>query len=260
VTLECAGNGVGSGGVSTATWTGIPLATLLEQAGLSRAVRYIRLVGADRGVEAPSRVLLAFARSVPLEKALHPDTLVAFQMNGSDLSPEHGYPLRAIVPGWYGMDSIKWLTRVEALDHSDTSLFMTQRYVAVRLQAVGSDQRPITRMRVKSLITEPREGQFLTKTPHRIRGAAWAGENRVARVEVSTDGGQEWALAKLDKDIRAYCWVLWTYPWEPRDSGAYTIVARATDDHGNTQPASRDALRIDSYEMSWYHAVRCEVR
>jgi DMSO/TMAO reductase YedYZ molybdopterin-dependent catalytic subunit len=260
VTLECAGNGVGSGGVSTATWTGIPLVTLLEQAGLSPAVKYIRLVGADRGVETSSQLPLAFARSVPLEKALHPDTLLAFQMNGSDLPLEHGYPLRAIVPGWYGMDSVKWLTRIEALDQSDTGLFMTQRYVAIRLQAIGSDQRPITRMRVKSLITEPREGQSLTKTPQTIRGAAWAGENRVARVEVSTDGGQEWALAKLDRDIRMYSWVLWTYPWEPRHSGAYTIVSRATDDRGNTQPASRDALRIDSYEMSWYHSVRFEVR
>ena len=130
---------------------------------------------------------------------------------------------------------------------------MTERYVAIRLQAVGSDQRPITGMQVKSLITEPREGQFLTKGRQTIRGAAWAGENGVARVEVSTDGGQEWALATLDKDIGMYCWVLWTYPWAPRDSGSYTIAARATDDHGNTQPASRDALRIDGYEMSWYH-------
>jgi len=259
VTLECAGNGVGGGGVSTATWTGIPLATLLKQAGLSPAVRRIRLIGADRGIEIPSQPSLAFARSIPLEKALHPDTLLAFQMNGSALPPEHGYPLRALVPGWYGMDSVKWLTRIEALDHADTSLFMTQRYVATRLQAVGSDQYPVTRIRVKSLITQPREGEVLTPGPHTIRGAAWAGENRVARVEVSTDGGRNWAPADLDKDVRPYSWVLWTYPWEARDSWAYKIVARATDDQANTQPGSRDPLRIDGYELNWCHTIRCEV-
>jgi sulfite oxidase len=259
-TLECAGNGVGMGGVSTATWIGVPLATLLKQAGLSPTVKHIRLIGTDRGIEVKSQPPLAFSRSIPLEKALDPDTLLAYQMNGSPLPPEHGYPLRAIVPGWYGMDSVKWLTRVEALDHPDTSLFMTRRYVTTRLETVGSEQRPVTSMRVKSMITQPQEGAVLTPGPHTIRGMAWAGENRVARVEVSTNDGQDWTLANLDKDVRAYSWILWNYPWEPRDSGTYTIMARATDDKGNTQPDSRDPLRIDSYELNWRHTIRCVLR
>lgn len=260
VTLECAGNGVGFGGVSTATWTGIALETLLKQAGLSSGVKHIRLVGADRGIEGPSNIPLSFMRSIPLEKALHPDTLLAFQMNGAPLPPEHGYPLRAIVPGWYGMDSVKWLLRIEALDHEDASFFMTQRYVAIRLQTIGSEQFPITRMRVKSLITQPRVGEVLAPGLYTIRGAAWAGENKLAQVEVSTNGGKDWTSATLDSDALPYSWVLWKYGWEVRAPGVYTVVGRATDDHGNTQPSSRDSLRIDSYELNWYQSVRCEVR
>jgi DMSO/TMAO reductase YedYZ molybdopterin-dependent catalytic subunit len=259
VTLECAGNGVGSGGISTAAWTGILLPTLLKQAGLSPATKHIRFIGADRGLEIPSQPALAYARSIPLAKALDPDTLLAWQMNGSPLPPEHGYPLRVIVPGWYGMDSVKWLTRIEALDHTDSSLFMTQRYVAVRLQAVGSERRSITRMRVKSLITQPHEGEVLTRGTHTIGGVAWAGENRVVRVQVSTNGGQDWAPATLKQDVGPYSWALWTYPWDARAPGAYTIVARATDDQGITQPGSRDSLRIDSYELNSCHSVPCQV-
>src|SRR5207249_1230031 len=150
--LECAGNAVGSGGVSTATWKGVSLGTLLEEAGIGPGVRYIQLVGADRGTEHSSHAPISFARSIPLAKAMHPDTLLALRMNGATLPVEHGYPLRAIVPGWYGMDSVKWLVHIEALDHEDESFFMTQRYMAVRLQTVGSQQDPLTRMRVKSQI------------------------------------------------------------------------------------------------------------
>ncbi len=260
VTLECAGNGVGSAGVSTATWTGISLASLLKMAGLTAGVRHVRLVGADRGTEGSPNIPLAFARSIPLEKALHPDTLLAFQMNGAPLPAAHGYPVRAIVPGWYGMDSVKWLVRIEALDHEDASFFMTQRYVSMRLQVVGSEQSPVTRMRVKSLITQPRGGDILVPRLYTIRGVAWAGENKVAQVEVSTDGGENWVAATLDQDVRPYTWVLWSYPWEVRAPGVYEIVARATDDQGNVQAGCPDALRVDSYEMNWYHSVRCEVR
>lgn len=259
VTTECAGNAVG--GVSTAHWEGVPLATLLKRAALGPKVKYIRLVGADRGVvESGTASPIPFARSIPLEKALDPDTLAAFRMNSAALPVEHGYPLRAIVPGWYGMDSVKWLAGIEALEHPDTSYFMTHTYIATRLQVVvGSDQWPITRMRVKSLVVDPHDGAVVARGLVTIRGMAWAGVNRIARVEVSTDGGKNWALVTLDKDIRPYTWVLWSYPWEARMPGVYTILVRATDDHGNAQPAARDNLRVDNYELNWYHTVHCEV-
>ena len=257
-TVECAGNGVGSGGVSTATWTGISLGTLLKRAGLNSGVKAIRLVGADRGSDSPSQSPVSFMRSIPVEKALHPDTLLAYQMNGAPLGPKHGYPLRAVVPGWYGMDSVKWLTRIEALDREDTSYFMTQRYVGIRLQLVGSEQYPVTRIRVKSLIVEPRDGATLAPGAYTVRGTAWAGENRVTRVDLSINDG-DWTPAALDQDVRPYSWVLWSYPWEARASGVYTIVARATDDHGNPQPGCRDSLRIDGYELNACQTVRCKV-
>ncbi len=261
VTLECAGNQVGSGGVSTATWTGIALRELLDRAGLEPGVKWIRFVGGDQGlVNGLSGSVVSFMRSIPLDKALSWDTLLAHQMNGVVLPAEHGYPLRAIVPGWYGMDSVKWLTGIEALDHEDTSYFMTERYVTTRLLAVGSQRSPVTRIRVKSQIASPREGEVLSPASYVIRGAAWAGENKIAKVEVSVDAGESWALAILGTTPRPYTWILWNHQWVPRHTGTHTLAVRATDDQGATQPPSQDPLRLDGYEENWYHAIHCEVR
>jgi sulfite oxidase len=258
VTTECAGNAVG--GVSTADWDGVPLATLLKRAGLNSKVKFIRLVGADRG-NVESETSIPFARSIPLEKALHPDTVVAFRMNRGAIPLEHGHPLRVIIPGWYGMDSVKWLTGIEALDHADTGYFMTHTYIATRLQTVvGSDQWPVRQMRVKSLVIEPHDGASVAPGPLTIRGVAWAGENRIAQVEITIDGGKRWTPVILGADVRPYTWVLWSYPWEAQTRGVYTMSVRATDDRGNVQPAARDNLRIDNYELNWYHTIHCEVR
>jgi DMSO/TMAO reductase YedYZ molybdopterin-dependent catalytic subunit len=259
VTVECAGNGVGEGGVSTATWTGIALKQLLERAGLLPDVKYVRLRGADHGNVGSFSAATPYARSIPLEKALHPDTLLAYRMNGSPLPQEHGYPVRAIIPGWYGMDSVKWLVQIEALTRSDASYFMTEAYLATRLRTIGSEQEPITRMRVKSQIARPRDGEVIPRGTYQIRGAAWAGENKVAKVEVSTDGGGTWAAASLQAEARPCAWTLWEYRWDAETPGAYTIVVRASDDRGVTQPSSRDSLRLDSYEQNSYHSVRCRV-
>ena len=259
ITLECAGNSVGAGGVSTATWAGISLRALLKEAGVASRVRHVRFIGADRGIEGSSSVPVSFIRSIPVEKAMHPDTLLAFRMNGAPLPSEHGYPLRAIIPGWYGMDSVKWLIRIEALEREDDSFYMTQRYMAIRLQTVGAEQYPITRVRVKSQIAQPRQGVILAPGPHVIRGAAWAGENRVAKVEVSTNGGKDWNSANLETVSRPYVWVLWKYPWDVHVPGSYVVVVRATDDQGTTQPSIRDSQRFDGYEENYYHSVHCEV-
>jgi DMSO/TMAO reductase YedYZ molybdopterin-dependent catalytic subunit len=260
VTLECAGNAVGSGGVSTATWEGIPLGTLLEEAGVGPDVSYIRLIGADQGIEPPLHAPFSFVRSIPLEKALHPDTLLAFRMNGEALPVGHGYPLRAIVPGWYGMDSVKWLIRIEALDRQDEGFYMMQRYRAVRLQTIGSEQYPITRMRVKSQIAHPKQREILMRGTHLIRGAAWAGENRVAKVQVSINEGKDWKVASLESEPRPYVWLFWNYRWDVSMPGVYTVVSRAIDDRGEMQPRARDSDRFDSYEQNWYHSVECQIR
>jgi DMSO/TMAO reductase YedYZ molybdopterin-dependent catalytic subunit len=257
VTMECAGGALG--GVSTATWEGVPLGILLERAGLGSGVKYVRMVGADQGAEG-SQPNIQFARSIPVEKALHPHTVVAFRMNGVVLPLEHGYPCRAIVPGWYGMDSVKWLAGIEALDHPDADFFMTQRYVAIRPAAGGYSGRPVTRMLIKSLIIEPLPGVVVAPGLVTIRGVAWAGENRIAQVEISTDAGTGWSLATFDKEVRPYTWVHWSYTWSARTPGAYTVMARATDDQGNSQPVVRDKSRLDAYELNGCHSVQYEVR
>lgn len=259
-TVECAGNPVGGAGVSTATWSGIGLRELLEQAGLQAGVKCIRLVGADQGSVGESFGLsIPYSRSIPLDKALKPETLLAYQMNGVPLPAEHGYPLRALVAGWYGMDSVKWLQSVEALDHEDQGYFMTQRYVATRLRAVGSERRALTRMRVKSQIARPREGEILPLGPYSLHGAAWAGEKKVVEVEVSVDGGETWAQATLETAPEPYAWVLWSFEWVPKFPGDYTVTVRATDEEGTTQVHSPDLLRLDDYEDNWWHSVRCSV-
>jgi len=260
VTLECAGNTVGGGAVSTARWTGVPLERLLKRAGLCSGVKHVRLVGADCGVEEPGRASVFYMRSLPVEKALHPDTLLAYQMNGGQLPVEHGFPLRVVVPGWYAMDSVKWLVHIQALDHVDRSIFMTERYISTQWRSLHSEQHPINKMRVKSQIARPHEGELIERGTYIIRGAAWAGENRVTQVQVSVDEGREWRLAELEEDERAYTWVLWKYPWSTQRSGSHVVMVRAFDDRGNEQPLVRDLHRLDGYELNWVHSVRCRVK
>ena len=258
VTVECAGNGVGGGAVGTATWTGISLRDLLRTAQLDASARFIRLIGADSGSADLSGPKISYARSVPVDKALESNTLLAYEMNGAPLSAHHGNPLRAIVPGWYGMDSVKWLTAIEALDHEDFSHFMTERYVASRLLAIGTERRPLSGIQVKSQITRPREGDRV-RGQTAIHGLAWAGESRVVSVEVTWDGGKRWEPAVLHGPSQPYAWVSWDCPWTPPAPGHYTISARASDARGRTQPALKDEFRFDEYENNWYHAVHCEV-
>jgi DMSO/TMAO reductase YedYZ molybdopterin-dependent catalytic subunit len=260
LTIECAGNDVGGGAVSTAVWTGISLRGLLGEADLQPGARFVRLIGADQGVpDARLKRPIPYTRSIPLDKALHQDTILAFQMNGVPLPAEHGYPLRAIVPGWYGMDSVKWIAAIEVLDQGDAGYFMTERYVTARLLEVGVERTPVSRMLVKSQITNLHDGDTLPFRPYTIRGAAWSGECRISKVEVSCDGGGTWVTARLETQPSQYTWVLWEWPWIPAVPGEYTIVVRASDAKGRTQPARRDQLRFDRYANNWYHLVRCKV-
>ncbi len=258
-TLECAGNGVGGGGVSTAEWTGIPLESVLRRARLRFGVRQIRFIGADEGVEDPKAGAVSFARSLSVEKALDPDTLLVFQVNGQPLPVAHGFPLRVIAPGLYAMNSVKWLVRIEALRETDGSYFMTQRYMATRLATVGSVQHPVERMQVKSQIARPRQGETIPRGQYTIHGAAWAG-GRVAFVEVSVDGGNQWQRAILDGTPQPYCWVLWKFQWRISRPGMHTVMVRAFDEKGRFQTPARDARRVDEYELNTYHMVRCVVK
>ena len=213
------------GAVSEAVWAGASLRDLLEDASVSDAAQFIVLEGADRG---PFRGEgdVPFARALPLEKALHPDTLLAWEMNGEPLPLAHGAPLRAIVPGWYATDSVKRLGRIAALEEPFDGPFEAIDYRV--------DGERLTALRVHALLTSAREGEQLAAGDRVLRGIAWGGEGGVARVEVSVDRS-DWEQAALDQVAGPYAFARWNVSW-PAEPGLHTVAVRATDAAGATQP------------------------
>jgi sulfite oxidase len=250
-TLECAGNSRlglaplpkgepwSSGAVSTAQWRGVPLATLLSRAGLRPSAVEILFSGADSGTMDNNPEQITFQRSLPISMALHPDVLVAYEMNGAPLPPEHGGPVRLLVPGWYGMASVKWLVRITALDAPFTGFFQTQRYVySLPADTTSPDapETPVREILVKSLINYPGPGELLPLAPLEVTGFAWSGAAPITSVEVATEGEGAWQPATLIGDVTPYTWQQWRFSWTPTRPGRYALRSRATDAHGNTQP------------------------
>src|SRR5262245_20450686 len=208
-TVECAGNGRsflsqhvhgvqwGAGAIGHAEWTGVPLRVLLEQSGIKPSTSEILFEGLDSGSEADHPERMNFARSLPLAKALERDTLLVTKMNGEPLEPSHGFPARLIVPGWYGVASVRWVGRIAALDHSFKGYYQTKKYTVQRRNPKdGSAETVIVgAMEVKSEIIRPQVGEMLGLGTNRVFGVAWAGQDPVARVEVSTYGGASWGDA-----------------------------------------------------------------
>jgi DMSO/TMAO reductase YedYZ molybdopterin-dependent catalytic subunit len=247
VTTECAGNGrmgmhppvVGEPwcdlAVSTAVWKGVPLHHLLEHAGVGEGAVEVRFDGADGGEKEGVEGHLTYQRSLPLARALHPDTLVALEMNGRPIPPEHGAPVRLIVPGWYGMASVKWLKRIHVLTEPFVGFFQRDRYVYDGGE--GAETRPVTAMRVRSLIHTPQPGACLPRGPLEVRGWAWSGEGALARVEVALDGDGPWKEAVLEPDpLRPHAWVAWRCTFELEATGRHFLRSRARDVAGNHQP------------------------
>jgi len=266
-TLECAGNNRNFleprvkgvqwrlGAVGTAEWTGVPLSVMLDQATPKPNACEVVLEGADHGIlEDPKSPPggLKFARSIPLQKA-RGDVLLAYKMNGEDLPPEHGFPVRAIVPGWYAMASVKWLQRIIVTDRPFTGYYQTidyaywqkTEYAHWRRGEEIAELTPITEMQVKAEIARPAEGETLGANANVcVSGAAWACDAEIAKVELSTDGGTTWNDAKLLGESKSNAWRLWEFNWQtPAQPGKQTLMARATDSLGRTQPAHRDPDR-----------------
>jgi DMSO/TMAO reductase YedYZ molybdopterin-dependent catalytic subunit len=250
--LQCSGNGRAfhqprapgvqweRGAMGNAQWTGVRLTDVLQRAGVRRArARHVQLEGADRPVsdETPR-----FIRSIPLAKALHPDTLLVYRMNGEPLPLLHGGPLRLIAPGWMADACTKWLTTVTIQEQEAEGYYMqtAYRYPIQPVEpgaAVPREQlHPVEAMVVKSLIVSPSEGASLANGPVLVQGVAWTGEGRVTLVEVSTDGGVSWHQARLLGEDLPYAWRRWDYRWEPKSGGTGTILSRATDSLGHVQP------------------------
>jgi len=256
-TLECAGNGrvflvppvPGAqwelGAVGNAEWTGVPLSVLLERAGLADDVCELVLEGADRGMakeEPKPPGPISYARSIPRARAMESDVLIAYQMNGRDLTPDHGYPLRAIVPGHYGMASVKWLTNVVATTQPFQGYWQTSDYGYWDDSAGVPVRRPLAEMKLKCQIARPRV--YETLEPNRsycIFGAAWAGDTDVTEISISDDGGASWVRGEFLDPINRHAWRRWKCDWiTPTQPGRYTLLARATGADQRAQPDGHD--------------------
>jgi DMSO/TMAO reductase YedYZ molybdopterin-dependent catalytic subunit len=253
-TMECAGNGRsflqpqvagvpwGAGAIGHAEWTGVPLRLLLQEAGLGSDATEVVCEGYDQGTESDHPQVMPFARSLPLSKALDPDTLLATRMNGEELEPSHGFPIRLLVPGWYGVASVKWLRRIEVIDHAFQGYFQTHKYTVQRPGARGLETCVVGPMAAKSEIIRPRADEVLGLGTNRLFGVAWAGPEAVARVDISTDGGRTWNGAELLGPQQPYSWTMWEYLWEVAEAGSYSLLARASSTGGQMQPGCHDPL------------------
>ncbi|HET8652524.1 MAG TPA: sulfite oxidase [Gaiellaceae bacterium] len=247
VTLECAGNGRGwlsprpvslpwlGEAVGTAEWTGTSLRALLEDAGLDPEAVEVVARGADRGIQGEEEQ--TYERSIPIAEATRREVLLAYEMNGRPLEPQHGFPVRLVVPDWYGMASVKWLTSLEAVAEPFGGF---QQAVAYRYQQDADDPgESVRRMRVRALMVPPgipdffSRGRFLDPGPVTLFGRAWSGSGAVERVEVGVDG--DWAEAALDRPVGTFAWRGWSFEWDATP-GEHELACRATDAAGNVQP------------------------
>lgn len=250
VTMECAGNGRArldprpisqpwlNEAIGTAEWTGTPVAGLLEEAEVARDAVELVFTGADRGVQGD--VEHDYQRSLSVSEAMRPEVMLAYEMNGRPLEPQHGSPLRLLVPGWYGMTSVKWLTRIEAVDEPFEGF---QQADAYRYQQTDEDPgERVDRIRVRALMIPPGIPDFLTRsrTIDRgtviLQGRAWSGIAPVTRVEVGVDG--IWSEAKLEDPVGEWAWRGWWFEWEAT-AGEHVLSCRATDAEGNAQPTEQ---------------------
>jgi sulfite oxidase len=251
-TLECTGNargffrprvpGVqwGRGAIGNAEWSGPRLSDVLKLAEADGNAAWVTVDGADVGVaKTPD-----FIRSMQMKKALHPATLLALNMNGEPLPDLHGFPVRLVVPGWDGTSWVKWVTSLTVTNEPDSGFFMNPAYrfpkhaVAPGTAANAADLEIIEAMPVKSYITSPADQDRIDLGPLVLRGVAWAGEQRVAQVEISTDAGRHWTDAQLSPKNLPFAWRLWSLNWTPPKTGYFTILSRATDSAGNVQPVA----------------------
>ena len=244
-TLECSGNGVGPGfmgAIGNVKWSGTSLAKLLKECGVKPEAVEVAFWGADSGKEKirGEEFEQNFARPLPIEIATRDDVILAYELNGEALPDSHGAPLRLVVPGWYGVAWVKWLTRIEVRDHRLMNRFTARDYVTIRGERHGDrvewKESSVGLMNVKSLVGR------VTRLPNgaiRVNGAAW-GSEPITSVELKIDDGP-WLQAALDeKNDQPYCWRFWSYDWKNAGSGEHTLVCRATDRKGRVQPAATD--------------------
>ncbi len=269
VTLECAGNGrtlfeppvPGErwqyGAVSTAEWTGVPLFDVLDRAGVRSSACEVRFRGADGGEVDNKRGKIRFERSLPLDQARDSDAILAYAMNGEPLPIQHGFPLRLVVPGWYGVASVKWLTEIEVTDQPFEGHYQTEKYVYYWNRNGRETREPVTLQRVRALITEPAPGQEAGPGELVVRGLAWSGAAPIAKVEVRVNDG-DWREARLVGERKRHSWQWWELIARFDEPGEVTLRARATDLAGRTQPERAEWNKL-GYGNNGIHEVTARI-
>lgn len=272
VTMECAGNGRARlvprpvsqpwlhEAVGTAAWTGIGVGDLLAEVGPDPETVEVLFTGGDRGIE--GGIEQSYQRSLSLDEARREDVILALRMNGSPILPQHGYPVRLVVPGWYGMTSVKWVTGITLLTEPFRGYQHDQAY---RVRTSENEAgRPVDRIQPRSLIRPPGIPDFLTRRrvvdagPIEISGRAWSGFGPIERVEVSHDGGETWSEAELGPASGRFGWRPWIRRWEA-EPGVHLLASRATDDTGRSQPMEPE-WNLGGYEVNAVQWVEVEVR
>ena len=267
VTLECAGTGRARltpralsqpwlhGAIGTGTWTGTPLRPLLEEAGLAADAVDVVFTGADRGVE--GGIVQQYRRSLPVAEATRDEVVLAYELNGAPLPVQHGFPVRLLVPGWYGMTSVKWLERITV---STTAFDGYQQTVGYRFRQEESEPgEPVTRIAIRSLIAPPGIPDFMTRARYvtagtvSVTGRAWSGRGAVTNVEFSADGGERWIPAEVHPARGPHAWHRWQVDWHARP-GEYVLCCRATDETGETQPLE-PPWNLGGYAVNDVHRV-----
>lgn len=272
-TLECAGNGRAffdppvagiqweKGAVGTARWTGVRMADVLRKAGVKPSSSFVTMNGADQ----PVGTMPDFVRQLPIGKAMHADTLIARSMNGQPLPAAHGFPLRVIVPGWEGAYAVKWLNEIRVLSKEFDGFWVATGYrypvkrVAPGASVDASDLSPLTGLAVKSLITKPLSGSVVPLGAIDVAGFAWAGDSPIAGVEISTDSGATWKPARLTGERVPYAWRRFEFRFDARKAETLTVMSRATDVGGRTQPAIAH-WNPSGYLWNQPDAIRVEVK
>jgi DMSO/TMAO reductase YedYZ molybdopterin-dependent catalytic subunit len=224
--------------LSASEWTGVPLAAVLHEVGLTAKSLYVRAEGNDIGVPATAAEgtqPFYYDKGLPIQKALHPDTILAWAQNGQLLEHLHGAPVRLLVPGWSGNWSVKWLTKLEVVETEPDCWYHYQFYYYGDAPD-DPNKELITTIGVKSLITQPNDDiETLPPGVHMIRGYAWSGAGAIDQVDVSVDGGKTWHAAHIEQPRDRFMWVRWSYRWDAAQKGEYTLMSRATDEVGRVQ-------------------------
>lgn len=248
------------GAISQGIWKGVPLKSLLNLTGIKDTAKEVVFIGQDQGKRTDIDGIFNYARSLPMEIALHDDTIIAYELNENPIPYEHGFPLRLIVPGWYGMASVKWLREIQVIDKKFEGPFQTLDYVYYPHKYDDEGAAPVTVIKINSIIAQPQNYSILDLKTHEISGIAWTGGNSaITDVELSFDNGLTWNKTNLFGYInQPYTWTNWKYLWEVKHKGEYTIMCRAKDTAGNMQPMIADWNR-KGYGYNAIYTIKVKV-